>query len=257
MFEAMDAARDHINLETYILDEGEIAERLALLLVKKASAGVRVNLMYDAVGSLKTPREYFDRLRAAGVNVCEFNPVKRVAKVNHRDHRKTLTVDGRVAFTGGINVSETYASSSIRARQTPGKEKKEGWRDTQVRVEGPVAAEFERLYLATWKAQQHCEPTAEAHYFPRLEPRGNKVVRLVKAAPEEGSEMYAALLEAIGKAERRIWLTFGYFVPDPKMRQALIDAARRGVDVELVLPGYSDFWAPVNAGRSSYDALLA
>jgi cardiolipin synthase len=113
------------------------------------------------------------------------------------------------------------------------------------------------LYLDTWAAQKNCEPVGSADYFPKLEPRGGKTMRVVKASPEEGSEMYAALLEAIGAAKSRVWLTFGYFVPDPRMKQALIDAARRCVDVQLVLPGYSDFWAPVNAGRSHYDELLA
>jgi len=255
MFEAMAAARNHINLETYILEEGELAERLATLLEKKARSGVHVQLIYDSVGSFGTPREYFERLREAGIKVCEFNPVKRVGKINNRDHRKTLIVDGRVAFAGGINVSEAYAKSSRAARRTPQKETKEGWRDTQVRVAGPGAAQFQRLYLDTW--DKHCGAPAGAQYFPQPAPRGDKTVRLLKGSPEGGSEMYAALLAAIGEARSRVWLTFGYFVPDPRVKQALVDAARRGVDVVLVLPGYSDFWAPVNAGRSHYAALLA
>src|SRR6185295_17549456 len=92
MFEAMAAARNHINLETYILEEGELAERLATLLERKARSGVHVQLIYDSVGSFGTPREYFERLREAGIKVCEFNPVKRVGKINNRDHRKTLIV---------------------------------------------------------------------------------------------------------------------------------------------------------------------
>ncbi|HUQ76972.1 MAG TPA: phospholipase D-like domain-containing protein [Burkholderiales bacterium] len=257
MLEAMAGARAHINMDTYILDEGEVAERFAEVLEKKARAGVRVHFMYDAVGSLKAPKEYFDRLRQAGVGVCEFGPVRRLGRLNHRNHRKLLVVDGRVAFTGGINVSQTYASGSGVARAKPGKETKEGWRDTQVRVEGPVVAQFQRAYLDTWAAQPNCEPMAKAEYFPKLEPRGDKAMRFVKASPEEGSEMYSVLLDALESAKRRIWLTFGYFVPDPRMKQALIDAARRGVDVELVLPGFSDSWVPVNAGRSHYRELLA
>jgi len=257
MFEAMAAARDHISLETYILDGGEIGERLAGLLAKKIDEGVKVNLIYDGVGSIGTPAAYFDRLRASGVAVCEFNPVSDVQRVNNRDHRKILVVDGRVAFTGGINISEAYSMGSARARRTPQKETKVGWRDTQVRVEGPVVAEFQRLFLDSWELQD-CGPAGEAAYFPKPARSGPMQMRVVRAQPGgDSAEMYDALLTAIGKARRRVWLTVGYFAPDPGMQQALIAAARRGVDVRLVLPGYSDFWAPVYAGRSHYDELLA
>jgi cardiolipin synthase len=220
-----------------------------------------VQLLYDSVGSITTPREYFERLRDAGVRLCEFNPVrKRLDKVNNRDHRKILVVDGRVAFTGGINISKTYSSgSAVARRKAAATEEKveEGWRDTQVRVEGPVVAQFQRLFLDAW-ALQDCGPYAEARYYPGLEPRGEKAMRVVASDPAaDRSEMYAVLLERIRGARLRVWLTVGYFVPDPDTKQALIDAARRGVDVRLVLPGFSDFWAPVDAGRSHYDELLA
>jgi cardiolipin synthase len=256
MFAAMAAARDHINLETYILDAGEIAERLAELLAKKLAQGVKVQVLYDGVGSIGTPRAYFKELKKIGVAVCEFNPVERLDKLNNRDHRKILVVDGRVAFTGGINISETYRSSSRRARRSPGRDLKDGWRDSQVEVRGPAAAQLQRLFLDNW-ALQDCGPWSEARYFPPLERPGEKTVRVVKSDPDAGSEMYAALLEAIGKAKSRAWLTVGYFVPDPQIKQALLDAASRGVDVRLVLPGYSDFWAPISAGRSHYKQLLA
>ncbi|HUQ26420.1 MAG TPA: phospholipase D-like domain-containing protein [Burkholderiales bacterium] len=257
---AIAQARDHINLETYILEEGEVADKLAALLEKKAGEGVKVSVLYDAVGSLKIKQEYLQRLEKAGIQVCAFNPVKNVHKVNNRDHRKILVVDGRIAFTGGVNVSEAYASSSLAARRRSEPEKvkaKEGWRDTQVRAEGPVAAQFQRAFLDSWVLQD-CGPAAEAKYFPKLDPRGTARARLVKADPQsQESEMYGELLKAIGGAKARVWLAFGYFVPDPRTKQTLINAARRGVDVRLVLPGFSDFWAPVYAGRSHYDELLA
>jgi cardiolipin synthase len=257
MFDAMAAARDHISLETYILDGGEIGERLAALLAKKVDEGVKVNLLYDSVGSIKTPPEYFERLRAAGVAVCEFNPASDLLRVNNRDHRKILVVDGRVAFTGGINISQAYAMGSGRARRTPARETREGWRDTQVQAEGPVVADFQRLFLDAW-ALQDCGPAGPAAYFPRPARAGDMAMRAVRAEPGgDAAEMYDALLTQIGGARSRVWLTIGYFVPDPGIKQALIQAARRGVDVRLVLPGYSDFWAPVYAGRSHYAELLA
>jgi len=260
MFGAMAQARDHINLQTYILEDGEAGERLVAVLKDKAAAGVQVHVLYDSIGSIGTPREYFDRLREAGVRVCEFNPVKtRIDRVNNRDHRKILVVDGRVAFTGGINISNAYGSSSWRARRTQNqeKDKKTGWRDTQVRVQGPVVAQFQRLFLDAW-ALQDCGPFAEARYYPKTERSGDKAMRVVASDPRaDRSEMYAALQERIAKARSRVWLTAGYFVPDAETKSALVEAAARGVDVRLVLPGFSDFWAPVYAARSHYKELLA
>jgi cardiolipin synthase len=261
MFGAMGRARDHVNLQSYILEDGEPGERLLAVLKDRAAAGVHVQLIYDSIGSIATPREYFERLREAGVRLCEFNPVKtRLDKVNNRDHRKILVVDGQVAFTGGINISKSYASGSARTRRRAAdtEEKiEEGWRDTQVMVEGPVVAQLQRLFLDAW-ALQDCGPFAEARYYPKLERRGDKAMRVVASDPgADRSEMYAALLERIAAARSRVWLTVGYFVPDPQTKRALVEAARRGVDVRLVLPGFSDFWAPVDAGRSHYDELLA
>ncbi len=261
MFGAIGRARRHIHLETYILETGEPGERLAALLAERREAGVEVRVLYDSVGSIGTPPEYFDRLRAAGVEVCEFSPVNplkaaRGWRINNRDHRKLLVVDGAVAFTGGVNISGVYTAGSFAsARRAPSVDT--GWRDTHVMVEGPVVAEFQRLFLAGWLRQDCAGPPGRG-YFPPLRPRGDKAMRLVAADPEAGrSELYLALRSAIGHAKRRVWLTYGYFVPDEEILETLDGAARRGVDVRLVLPGFSDFWAPLYAGRSHYERLLA
>ena len=269
MFAAMEQARDHINLETYILEAGEIGERLARVLEEKIAQGVKVNILYDSVGSIATPRSYFDALRKLGAKVCEFNPVNPVKaaagwQLNNRNHRKILVVDGRTAFTGGINISSAYSAGSrsnrLPQQVKPGEDSARGWRDTHVRARGPIVARFQRLFLDGW-ALEDCGPAPDANYYPKLEAAGEKAMRVVSSDPgseksAEKSEMYGALLSTIGRAKHRVWLTFGYFVPDPLTRQALIDAARRGVDVRLVLPGFSDFWAPIYAGRSSYSDLL-
>jgi cardiolipin synthase len=265
MFDAMERTRDHINLQTYILEAGEIGEELARVVERKAGEGAKINILYDSLGSIATPREYFEQLRAAGAAVCEFNPVNPVRaklgwRLNNRGHRKILVVDGRVAFTGGINMSSTYSSGSGSNRKPqdvkPGEESERGWRDTHVRVEGPVVERFQRLFLDSWALQQ-CGPIPGAHYFPPLGPHGDLVMRVLSSDPAaERSEMFDALLAAIDEATHRVWLTFGYFVPDPHTVQALINAARRGIDVRMILPGISDFWAPLHAGRSHYDVLL-
>ena len=249
MFEAIGRARDHINLQTYILEAEGPGERLAELLIRKRRQGVTVNVLYDSVGSMKTPKEFFERLRAAGIAVCEFNPVNplksppRGWQINNRDHRKILVVDGRVAFTGGINISGVYSAGSFGSRRTaPSRD--EGWRDTHVATRGPIVASFQRVFLDAWE-RQHCEESAQAAYFPRTAERGDWTMQLVTGDPEAGgSQTYVALHAAMAQAERRIWLTYGYFVPDEATIAALKDAAGRGVDVRLVLPGFSDFWAP-------------
>jgi cardiolipin synthase len=266
MLDAIARARDSVDVETYILEDGTVGEKFAEMLERKARAGVAVNVLYDAVGSLSTSHEYFDRLKEAGVQVCAFNPVNpgklgpRGADLNNRNHRKITVVDGRIAFTGGINIAEAYSYGSLTARNKERHDHREdakrGWRDTDVQVEGPVVAQFQQLFMESWKSQR-CPEARRAQYFPKLEARGSKMARVVASDPvHERSEMYGALHHAIRNARSRVWLTIGYFVPDPETLQILAQAARRGVDVRLVLPGFSDFWAPVYAGRSNYEPLL-
>lgn len=257
MYRAIEASHDSINLESYIIEDDIVGGHFADLLIRKRRQGVRVNLIYDSIGSIGTPREYFDRLRDAGVAVCEYNPVNplkawRGWRLNNRDHRKILVVDGRIGFTGGINISRVYASSSLRMRRsTPPVEG--GWRDTDIEVEGPVVADMQSLFVEQWFLE--CGDLQKADYFPDLPRAGDQVMRVIAGNPGE-SEIYASLLSAIERAERSIYLTVGYFVPDPRTVEALERAARRGVDVRIALPGVSDFWAPLYAARSHYTALL-
>lgn len=262
MFEAIDRAKRRIFLETYILEAGKIGSDLAELLAKKRASGVEVRVLYDSVGSRPTPAEYFDGLRAAGIGVCEFNPVNPLKLagdsdlgINNRDHRKILVVDGRVAFTGGINISGVYSAGSFGSkRKAPSRE--EGWRDTHVMMRGPIVARFEELFANSWNGQA-CDDDIALPASARAALAGDIAMRLVVADPaSQRSELYVALLSALEHAKERIWLTYGYFVPDDRVLNALQEAAKRGVDVRLVLPGFSDFWAPFHAGRSHYDALL-
>ena len=261
MFAAIDAARDHINMETYILEDDEVGRRFADALIAKQQQGVQVNLIHDGVGTLATPAEFFTRLADAGVKVLEFNPVNPLGAkagwdVNQRDHRKLLVVDGKTAFLGGINISSVYSSGSFSrgARSAPGGP---GWRDTDLQIDGPVVAELQKLFLETW-ARQQGEPLPARTYFPALAPQGKEVVHAIGSTPDDPySLIYATLISAIDAAQREVLLTNAYFVPDPQLRAALTAAVARGVDVKLVLPSRTDSALVFHAGRSYYDELLS
>ena len=261
MFAAIGAAKDHVNVESYIIEDDEIGKQFADLLIERQRRGVQVNLIYDSVGTFGTPKAFFDRLTQAGVQVLEFNPVNplTVAKpwtLNHRDHRKLLVVDGRTAFLGGINISSVYSSgSSGREREEP-VDLKDGWRDTDIQIEGPAVAEFQKLFMQTWEKQRG-KPLAEKAYFPVIAPQGKEIVRAIGSTPDDPfSLMYLTLISAITNAEKQVYLTNAYFVPDPQLVKALVNAAGRGVDVRLILPSHSDSSAAFYVGRSHYAELL-
>jgi cardiolipin synthase len=262
MFTAIRNARDHINMETYIIEDDEVGNRFADLFIEKQAQGVQVNLIYDSVGSMNAPREFFKRLADSGIKVLEFNPInplsaKKGWDVNQRDHRKLLIVDGETAFVGGINISSVYSGGSFSRRS---KQRPDGglpWRDTHLQLDGPVVGEFQKLFLATWERQKG-ETVAPRQYFPQLGNKGREVVRAIGSSPDEPySLIYATLISAIGAAETSVHLTNAYFVPDPQLLAALKDAVQRGVDVKIILPGKTDSWLVFHAGRSYYHELLS
>jgi len=261
MFAAIRAARDHINLETYIIEDDEIGRQFADLLLEQQRRGVQVNVIYDSVGGITTPKAFFDRLTDGGIAVLEFNPVNPLkAKtpwlINNRDHRKLLVVDGLTAFLGGINISNVHSSGSAVRRGEPAPGNNIAWRDTHLRIEGPVVGELQKLFVETWEKQRG-KPLAPKDYFPGLQPEGKEIVRAIGSTPDDPySLIYLTLISAIGNAEKQVYLTNAYFVPDPQLLKALTDAAGRGVDVRLILPSQSDSEAVFHAGRSHYSSLL-
>ncbi|MFC5511347.1 cardiolipin synthase [Massilia jejuensis] len=264
MMAAVRNATTSINLETYIFDQDPIGLQFSDLLMEKRRQGVTVNVMYDSVGTLGTPQEFFDRMRAAGINMLAFNPINPAKakgnwSINNRDHRKLMVVDGRVAFTGGINISSDYANSSLfRSRRKPGNvdKNKVGWRDTHVKIEGPAVATLQWAFVDNWVSQEAGELPAR-DYFPRLSAAGDKFVRVLATDPGSNSEIYKSLMVAINEAKKSVHITSAYFVPDQQVVDAMIAAARRGVDVKLVLPGVSDHGLVMYAGQAFYEQLLA
>jgi len=265
MFKAMENARDHINIETFIIEDDETGRRFSDLLVRKQAKGVQVNLIYDSRGSFTTPAPFFQRLRDAGIQVLAFNPVNPLEtrgswSVAHPDHRKILIVDGNVVFTGGINISAVYSSSpSGQSRRSGGEQDNKApipWRDTDVQIEGPVVAEFQKLFLDTWQTQKGAT-LSDRNYFPDLKAEGKALVRAVGSSPGESNRLtFVLYVSAITFSERSLHVTNAYFVPDTETVNALRDAAGRGVDVKLVLPGNTDASLTLSAGRYYYSDLL-
>jgi cardiolipin synthase len=267
MLAAIAAARHHVHMETYIFDGDETGRRFADALMRKARSGVKVRLVFDAVGSMRTPREFFREMVDAGVEVYEFNPVGPAAvltlgaALNRRNHRKITIVDGRVAFLGGINISGVYSSGAGRAGRAPeARDKPEDerpWRDTHVRIEGPVVADFQRSFLKMWGQLNKAPPLADKALFPPLAKQGPHAVRAVEGWVSEGANpLYVTLISAIESAETEVRITMAYFVPHEELLAALKAAVRRGVDVKLLLPGRTDHWLVFHAGRSYYEELL-
>ena len=263
MFQAMENARDHINLETFTIEDDETGRRFSDLMLKKQAEGVQVNLIYDSVGSHNTPPAFFQRLRDAGIQVLAFNPITPPKARNswslaHPDHRKLLIVDGRTVFTGGVNISAVYSSRLSGRGEQDKKRKKPSvpWRDTDVRIEGPVVAEFQKLFLDTWRRQKGAK-LSERNYFPKPKTAGDSLVQAVASSPGEANRLtFIMYVAAITFSENSLHLTNAYFIPDDETVKALGDAARRGVDVKIILPRISDFSLVLAAGRYYYSDLL-
>ncbi len=270
MFRAIAGARDHVNLEFYILQDVHatgMADSLFTLLAAKLRQGVAVTMLYDSFGSNATPGEAWDALRRLGAQVLEFNPLdptraRRGWRPNNRDHRKILVVDGQVAFMGGVNLDKVYEnpchgpSTGFSATTESQNPEATCWRDTSFRIEGPAVAELQSLFLRNWQAQGGTA-LPQRRWFPPLAARGPARVRILGSAPTAGEpRYYATLTAALQGARQRIWASTGFFVPTHDEREELSRAARRGVDVRLVLPAWNDSPAALAAGHAAYDDLL-
>jgi cardiolipin synthase A/B len=252
-------AKSTIHLETYVFDQDPIGLRFADLLMQRQRSGVKVRIIYDAVGTLGTPDVFFDRLRDAGIELLAFNPVNPFKLrgpwlPNNRDHRKILVVDGQIGFTGGVNISESYSNSSLfRSRH---KEESEiGWRDTHLQIQGPAVAALQTVFLQTWNARAE-HAVGGPDLFPPLPFAGKKGVRVLASEPHGQMEIYDAYLDAIHTAKHRIYLTCAYFVPDATMLDALMEAAQRGVDVKVILPGVQEGGMVFYAGHAFFEQML-
>jgi len=234
MFEAIRKARNHVNMETYIFEDDEVGRKFSDLLIETQGKGVQVSIIHDSVGTLGTPRAFFERLETSGIRTLEFNPVnplegKNKSALDHRDHRKLLIVDGRVAFLGGINISSVYSGGSAsRARKAKTKDPKDAipWRDNPRADRRPGGGRIPEA-VPRYLERQKLEPLTGGDYFPKLEAAGKEIVHAVGSTQDEAySRIYVTLISAINSADNNIYLTNAYFVPDPQLLESLKDAAK-------------------------------
>ncbi len=244
-------------------------EKLSELLVNRRVAGVQIAVIYDAVGSAHTAPTFLETLRRAGVQLLRFNPLnpldaRRAWSPNRRDHRKILIVDGTVAIVGGVNLSSSYERSSsyetAASGRAAGPERRRAtvcrWRDTDLLLRGPAVAQLQQLFLEHWEEQEG-DPLQEAGFCALPGRSGPERVGILGSAPACGRpSYYNALLASLRSAGSRVWITAGYFLPTAEQNAALIGAARRGVDVRLVLPSHNDSTAALAVQRFGYAELL-
>jgi cardiolipin synthase len=286
MFAAMEGARRFLYLEYYTLQDVRSGGRsLSDVLAAKSRAGVRVRVIYDAVGSLGTPAAFFARLRAAGVQFVVYHPIKPLTSplaLNDRDHRKILVADDQVAIVGGVNLSTTYESVPPLAHELGGSHEGPSggpsgggngggngggqpqsgtsgahpvWHDVDLEIRGPVVPVLSRLFRAHWNEEKG--PPLAPDGAVRIPPQGKEIVRVIGSSPAKlATRYYVSVLTAMRSAQSSIWMTAAYFVPTRQELRALRAAARRGVDVRILLPSHSDVGATLAVQRSYYPELL-
>ena len=230
MLKAIGQAQRSITFETYIYWSETIGREFADALVARARAGVRVHVLHDWVGSAKMEQRYLDEMKQAGVEVERYHKPNwsGLFRMNNRTHRKVLVVDGQIGFTGGVGIADQWRGDA---------QDSDHWRDTHFRVEGPVVAQMQSVFMDNWIKATGRVLHGEL-YFPALTSRGEQRAQMFSSSPTGGSEsMHLMYLMALTAATRSIHLSNAYFVPDELAVKALVAAAQRGVKVQIITPG--------------------
>jgi cardiolipin synthase len=251
MLEAIEGARHSITIEAYIYWAGEIGLLFADALAERARAGLPVKILLDAIGSASIGRDILDTLRDSGCQVAWYNPIHwyTLGRFNNRTHRKSLIIDGTIAFTGGAGIADQWRGNA---------EDKDHWRDVQVRIEGPAVMPLQTGFAHNWQ-QTTGELVSGEIYYPQLEPRGRLCAQTLMSSPETGgSNVRTMYYLSIVCAQKSIWIANPYFVPDPVAIDTLIDAKQRGIDVRIMVSGIrNDNWLSRHNTVRLYGRLLA
>jgi cardiolipin synthase len=250
MLEAIRSAKRSINLESYIFWSGKMGTAFAEALSERARAGVATHLLVDWMGSKKMDDALVEQMRQAGVEVVQYRPLRwyNLDRANHRTHRKLLVVDGQVGFTGGIGIADLYLGHA---------QDRDHWRDDQFRVEGPVVGQMQAAFLDNW-IETGGELLHGTEYFPKLDSVGSQAAQAVHSSPGGGTENLRLMYHlAIASASRSILIANAYFVPNSLAVSMLVDARRRGVQVEIIVPGpITDAQLVRRASRAKWGPLL-
>src|SRR5690606_5951709 len=252
VLEALNNAKDHIHIEYYIFDAGEIGRKIIDLLIEKSRQGVTVRFIYDDFGSREIRKKQVPRLRAAGVAAFPFYKIKLIAlanRLNYRNHRKIIVIDGVLGFVGGINVSDKYIN---------GIQKKNDlfWRDTHLKIEGPAVKSLQYVFIGDWNycSGEQLEPTKIL--FPddnEFHSKAGKIVQIAFSGPDSDTPLIQqTLLQAINLAKEEILITTPYFMPGDSILESLVIAAASGTEVKILVPGASDSKFVNYAARSFY-----
>jgi cardiolipin synthase len=241
------SARRTVHFENYIIRGDRTGRRFAAVLAERAGAGVRVRVLYDALGSIATRRRFWNELRRAGAEVRAFRPLLASGpfEVLSRDHRKLVVVDGREAMLGGLCIGDEWAGDPARGRLP--------WRDTMVSVCGPAVAALEGSFARVWASAG--APLPPDAITPTADRCGSSALRVIDGVPAQ-SRAYRTVQLLAAAAEERLWITDAYMVAPPPLYASIVDAAKSGVDVRLLLPGTSDIPIVRNLSRIGYRDLL-
>ncbi len=236
-------AKNNINIEYYIFGDDKTGKEIMDILCQKARSGVKVKLIYDSVGSLKSPRRFFRKLKKAGGEVAEFFPpfmgIRLINfKINYRNHRKIVVIDGKIAYTGGINLRDDHMGK---------KKKVSPWRDTHIRVEGPVVWDLQNIFFNDFrcvkKERLNAKQLVKEGYFleDSLKGKGNIGAQVITSGPESDQRYIEdAYIRMISFAQKRVYIQTPYFIPDEMFLKSLLIAQKTGVDVKVMIPAKPD-----------------
>lgn len=253
---AMDQATSHIHVEYYIYEDDITGNSIADLLIKKSLQGVEVRFMYDDFGSHGLKKRFIKRMEENGIETAPFYKIKLYAlanRLNYRNHRKIIVIDGTTSFVGGINISDKYRN------ETKGRDDLY-WRDTHLMMEGPATYYLQYLFLCDWNFCSSKKLVYGPVYFPDQNQQtefGSELVQIAPSGPDSSLPViFYSLMEVISSAKKRIWITSPYFIPGESLMDSLIIAAKSGVEIKLLVPGISDSKMVNAAARSYYSELL-
>lgn len=250
IFTELEKAKEHIHIEYYIIRDDNTGQKLKGILLRKAQAGVKVRIIYDAVGSWKLSNAYIKELKSVGIEIFPFLPVVFPFinnRLNYRNHRKIIVIDGHVGFLGGLNIGDEYLGQHPKLGH---------WRDTHLQITGPSVYFLQVIFLLDWEFVSG-DKIKDDVYFPRLKSKGDKIIQIAASGPDS---YWEAILQSyfalINSAQKSIKITTPYLIPDEGILLALKTAALSGIDIKIILPGIPDKKIVYWASQSYFDELL-